>query len=182
MIDFHDGFLWISLISHWNFNGNAWNSNENQQIKGKTIQKYNSKYNSKYNLRKKSNKYFIKIQNEIDLIASYLLAVRNSMYWANINGVLKRLNPYQADIDQNLNLVNQILIHKQSLRWIRKEKLKIPGIFYKTQPSTITKTKPQIKIKLSNENILRVFQIDLFLIFFLPVDFCIFFLRSNMYL
>ncbi|MDO6437036.1 hypothetical protein Q4534_06450 [Cyclobacterium sp. 1_MG-2023] len=58
----------------------------------------------------------VKIQNEIDLIASYLLAVRNSMYWANINGVLKRLNPYQADIDQNLNLVNQILIHKQSLR------------------------------------------------------------------
>ena len=58
----------------------------------------------------------VKIQNEIDLIASYLLAVKNSMYWANINGVLKRLNPYQADIDQNLNLINQILIHKQSLR------------------------------------------------------------------
>ncbi|AEL26999.1 hypothetical protein [Cyclobacterium marinum] len=58
----------------------------------------------------------VKIQNEIDLIASYILAVRNSMYWANVNGVLKRLNPYQADIDQNLNLINQILIHKQRLR------------------------------------------------------------------
>ena len=58
----------------------------------------------------------VKIQNEIDLIASYLLAVKNSMYWANINGVIKRLNPYQADIDQNLNLINEILIHKQSLR------------------------------------------------------------------
>ena len=58
----------------------------------------------------------VKIHNEINLIASYLLAVKNSMYWANINGVLRGLNPYQADIDQNLNLINQILIHKQSLR------------------------------------------------------------------
>lgn len=58
----------------------------------------------------------VKIQNEIDLIASYMLAVKNTMYWANINGVLKRLNPYQAYINQNLNLVNQILIHKQTLR------------------------------------------------------------------
>ena len=58
----------------------------------------------------------VKIQNEIDLIASYLLAVKKSMYWANVNGVLKKLNPYQVDIDQNLNLINQILIHKQSLR------------------------------------------------------------------
>ena len=58
----------------------------------------------------------VKIQNEIDLISGYLLAVKNSMYWANINGVIKGLNPYQADIDQNLNLINQILIHKQSLR------------------------------------------------------------------
>ena len=58
----------------------------------------------------------VKIQNEIDLISGYLLAVKKSMYWANINGVIKGLNPYQADIDQNLNLINQILIHKQSLR------------------------------------------------------------------
>ena len=58
----------------------------------------------------------VKIQNEIDLISGYLLAVKNSMYWANINGVIKGLNPYQADIDQNLNLINQILIQKQSLR------------------------------------------------------------------
>ena len=58
----------------------------------------------------------VKIQNEIDLIASYLLAVKKSMYWANVNGVLKKLNPYQVGIDQNLNLINQILIHKQSLR------------------------------------------------------------------
>ncbi|MEX2594702.1 MAG: hypothetical protein WD426_18175, partial [Anditalea sp.] len=57
-----------------------------------------------------------KIQNEIELIAAYLLAVRNAMYWANINGVLKRLNPYQAYLNQNRNLVNQILLHKQILR------------------------------------------------------------------
>lgn len=58
----------------------------------------------------------VKIQMEMELIASYLLAVRNAMYWANINGVLKRLNPYQAYINQNRNLVNQILAHKQLLR------------------------------------------------------------------
>ncbi|WP_162344197.1 hypothetical protein [Cyclobacterium salsum] len=57
-----------------------------------------------------------KIQMEMELIASYLLAVRNAMYWANINGVLKRLNPYQAYLNQNTNLVNQILAHKQLLR------------------------------------------------------------------
>jgi hypothetical protein len=57
-----------------------------------------------------------KIQTEIQLIAAYLLAVRNSMYWANINGVLKGLNPYQGYLNQNLNLVNQILLQKQLLR------------------------------------------------------------------
>ncbi len=57
-----------------------------------------------------------KIQKEIELIASYLLAIRNAMYWANINGVLKRLNPYQAYLNQNRNLVDQILAHKQLLR------------------------------------------------------------------
>ncbi len=57
-----------------------------------------------------------KIQLEIQLIAAYLLAVRNAMYWANINGVLKRLNPYQAYLNQNRNLVNQILLQKQLLR------------------------------------------------------------------
>ncbi len=36
-----------------------------------------------------------KIRQEIELIAAYLLTVRNAMYWANINGVLKQLNPYQ---------------------------------------------------------------------------------------
>jgi hypothetical protein len=57
-----------------------------------------------------------KIQREIELIASYLLAIRNAMYWANINGLLKRLNPYQAYINQNQHLINQILLHKQILR------------------------------------------------------------------
>ncbi len=57
-----------------------------------------------------------KIQVGMELIASYLLAVRNAMYWANINGILKRLNPYQAYINQNRNLVNQILSQKQLLR------------------------------------------------------------------
>ncbi|WP_158856370.1 hypothetical protein [Lunatibacter salilacus] len=58
----------------------------------------------------------VKIRQEIELIAAYLLAVRNAMYWANINGVLKQLNPYQTYINQNLNLADQILRQKRILQ------------------------------------------------------------------
>lgn len=57
-----------------------------------------------------------KIQREIELISAYLLAVRNAMYWANVNGVLKRLNPYQAYVNQNTNLINHILLQSKNLR------------------------------------------------------------------
>lgn len=57
-----------------------------------------------------------KIRQEIELIAAYLLTVRNAMYWANINGVLKQLNPYQTYINQNLNLADQILRQKRILQ------------------------------------------------------------------
>ena len=49
------------------------------------------------------------------LINSYMMAIKNSMYWAKMNGVLEGLNPYQAYINQDLNLINRILIQKQIL-------------------------------------------------------------------
>jgi len=55
------------------------------------------------------------VRTELQLINSYLLTIRNSMFWAKMNGVLKRLNPYQAYINQDLNLVNRILIQKEIL-------------------------------------------------------------------
>jgi len=56
-----------------------------------------------------------KVRTELQLINSYMLTVKNSMYWAKMNGVLKKLNPYQAYINQDLNLVNRILIQKAIL-------------------------------------------------------------------
>jgi hypothetical protein len=56
-----------------------------------------------------------KVYQELQMINAYMLAVRNSMYWAKINGVLKKLNPYQAYINQDINLINQILIQKKTL-------------------------------------------------------------------
>lgn len=56
-----------------------------------------------------------KVRRELQLINGYMLAIKNSMYWAKINGVLKRLNPYQAYINQDINLVNRILIQKKIL-------------------------------------------------------------------
>lgn len=57
-----------------------------------------------------------KIYQELQMINAYLLAVRNSMYWAKANGVLKKLNPYQSHINQDINLINQILIQKKTLK------------------------------------------------------------------
>ena len=56
-----------------------------------------------------------KVSAELQLINSYMLAIKNSMYWAKMNGVLKGLNPYQAYINQDLNLINRILIQKEML-------------------------------------------------------------------
>lgn len=55
------------------------------------------------------------VYNELQMINAYILAVRNSMYWAKVNGVLRKLNPYQAYINQDINLINRILIQKKSL-------------------------------------------------------------------
>jgi hypothetical protein len=54
-----------------------------------------------------------KVRTELQLINGYMLT--NSMYWAKMNGVLKRLNPYQAYINQDINLVDRILIQKEIL-------------------------------------------------------------------
>lgn len=56
-----------------------------------------------------------KVRTELQLINGYMLTIKNSMYWAKMNGVLKRLNPYQAYINQDINLVDRILIQKEIL-------------------------------------------------------------------
>lgn len=56
-----------------------------------------------------------KVRTELQLINGYMLTIKNSMYWAKMNGVLKKLNPYQAYINQVINLVNRILIQKAIL-------------------------------------------------------------------
>jgi hypothetical protein len=56
-----------------------------------------------------------KVRLELQLINGYMLTIKNSMYWTKMNGVLKRLNPYQAYINQDINLVNRILIQKEIL-------------------------------------------------------------------
>lgn len=55
------------------------------------------------------------VRAELQLIQSYMLAVKNAMYWAKMNGVLKKLNPYQAYLDQDIFLINQILNQKKTL-------------------------------------------------------------------
>lgn len=55
------------------------------------------------------------VYTELQMINAYILAVRNSMYWAKVNGVLRKLNPYQTYINQDINLINRILIQKKTL-------------------------------------------------------------------
>jgi len=55
------------------------------------------------------------VYNELQMINAYILAVKNSMYWAKVNGVLRKLNPYQTYINRDINLINQILIQKKTL-------------------------------------------------------------------
>ena len=56
-----------------------------------------------------------KVRTELQLINGYMLTIKNSMYWAKMNGVIKKLNPYQAYINQDISLVNRILIQKEIL-------------------------------------------------------------------
>lgn len=56
-----------------------------------------------------------KVRTELQMINGYMLTIKNSMFWAKMNGVIKKLNPYQAYINQDLNLVNRILIQKEIL-------------------------------------------------------------------
>jgi hypothetical protein len=56
------------------------------------------------------------VQTELQVILAYMIAVRNSMYWANVNGVIKMLNPYQDFINKDLALSNQIIQKRKSLQ------------------------------------------------------------------
>tara|TARA_R110002049_G_scaffold223441_4_gene395111 strand:+ start:2671 stop:3330 length:660 start_codon:yes stop_codon:yes gene_type:complete len=56
------------------------------------------------------------VQTELQVILAYMIAVRNSMYWANVNGVIKMLNPYQDFINRDLALSNQIIQKRKSLQ------------------------------------------------------------------
>tara|TARA_R110002124_G_scaffold284557_4_gene461983 strand:+ start:2172 stop:2831 length:660 start_codon:yes stop_codon:yes gene_type:complete len=56
------------------------------------------------------------VQTELQVILAYMIAVRNSMYWANANGVIKMLNPYQDFINKDLALSNQIIQKRKSLQ------------------------------------------------------------------
>lgn len=55
------------------------------------------------------------VRIELQLIQSYMLAVKNAMYWAKMSGVLKKLNPYQSYLNQDIFLINQILNQKKTL-------------------------------------------------------------------
>ncbi|ERM83047.1 hypothetical protein P872_06120 [Rhodonellum psychrophilum GCM71 = DSM 17998] len=55
------------------------------------------------------------IRTELQLIHASMLAVKNSMYWAKMNGVLRKLNPYQAYLNRDIYLINQILQQKKTL-------------------------------------------------------------------
>ena len=61
------------------------------------------------------DEWLSKVRTELQLINGYMLTIKNFMYWAKINGVIKKLNPYQACINQDVNLVNRILIQKAIL-------------------------------------------------------------------
>jgi hypothetical protein len=56
------------------------------------------------------------VQTELQVILAYMIAVRNSMYWANVNGVIKLLNPYQDFINKDLALSNQIIQKRKPLQ------------------------------------------------------------------
>ena len=56
-----------------------------------------------------------KVSRELQAINTYMHAVRNSMYWAKMNGTLKKINPYQKYINQDINLINQIITQKKIL-------------------------------------------------------------------
>jgi hypothetical protein len=55
------------------------------------------------------------VQEELQLILALVLAAKNSIYWAKTNGIIRSLNPYQAYINRDLGLINEIIIKQKIL-------------------------------------------------------------------
>lgn len=65
-----------------------------------------------YNVR---DELITKVWNELQVINALMLSIRNSMYWAKMNGVFKELNPYQDLINKDLAKASQII---QNLKFL----------------------------------------------------------------
>lgn len=55
------------------------------------------------------------VQEELQVILALVLAAKNSIYWAKTNGIIRSLNPYQAYINRDLGLINEIIIKQKIL-------------------------------------------------------------------
>ncbi|PZV87247.1 hypothetical protein CLV31_101119 [Algoriphagus aquaeductus] len=55
------------------------------------------------------------VQKELRVILALVLAAKNSIYWAKTNGIIRSLNPYQAYINRDLGLINEIIIKQKIL-------------------------------------------------------------------
>lgn len=55
------------------------------------------------------------VQKELQVILALVLAAKNSIYWAKTNGIIRSLNPYQAYINSDLGLINEIIIKQKIL-------------------------------------------------------------------
>lgn len=65
-----------------------------------------------YNIR---DELLDSVQKELQVILALVLAARNSIYWAKTNGIIRSLNPYQAYINRDLGLINEIIIKQKIL-------------------------------------------------------------------
>ncbi len=55
------------------------------------------------------------VQKELQVILALVLAAKNSIYWAKTNGIIRSLNPYQAYINRDLRLINEIIVKQKIL-------------------------------------------------------------------
>lgn len=55
------------------------------------------------------------VQKELQVILGLVLAAKNSIYWAKTNGIIRSLNPYQAYVNRDLGLINEIIIKQKIL-------------------------------------------------------------------
>lgn len=65
-----------------------------------------------YNIR---DELLDSVQKELQVILALVLAAKNSIYWAKTNGIIRSLNPYQAYINRDLGLINEIIIKQNIL-------------------------------------------------------------------